>query len=199
MNPGYLILHPTSQPPSDLQALLKRLSDTGLIGTPLPQPSNGFLAGPRFLQRITFLGCSPNLPLPGNSESARATCTVQLLGPYPAERLITDHNCRPPRCHGCGHSFREWRDRITQADWQVDCPECKQAAEWPELNWRQTAGAARLFIAISQVFPGEAVPTGGLLETLREGSGDWAYFYAQQPLVWPAGNNPLAGENHPTE
>lgn len=193
MNPGYLILYPaTCRPPRDVPGLLQRLSDAGLIGTALAGAPSHFLTGPQFLQRITFLGCSPNLPLSADADATRPVCTVQLLGPYPEMRLITSHNCRPPRCPECHQNLAEWRSRITLADWRIVCPNCGQESELQQLNWRQTAAAARLFIAISQVFPGEAVPTGGLLEALKLENESWDYFYAQQPVAWPGGENPTA-------
>jgi len=192
MNPGYLILFPdTSQPPPEVTGLLQRLSDTGLIGTPLAGTPNHFLTGPQFLQRITFLGCSPNLPLAAEADTNQPVCTIQLLGPYPEMRLVTNHHGRPPRCPDCRHDLAEWRDHIEQSEWRIGCPQCGQESDLQRLNWRQTGAAARLFIAISQVFPGEAVPTGGLLETLKQGDEVWSYFYAQRPLAWPGGDNPI--------
>ena len=191
MNAGYLIFHPTAdQPLPEVSQVLTRLSETGLTGQPLPGMPQHFLTGPHFLQRITFLGCSPSVPLTANTNSDNALCSIRLLGPYPAPRLITGQNSRPPRCHGCRHRFHEWQEQIAEPDREIRCPECGQESSWRDLNWRQMAGSARLFIAISQVFPGEAVPTAGLMQTLQQGGEEWDYFYVQQPLLWPGGQNP---------
>ncbi|WP_428605102.1 hypothetical protein [Sedimenticola sp.] len=183
MNPGYLIFHPTlDMPLPALPALLARLAQTGLTGVPLKDAPNHFLAGEHLLQRLTFLGCSPNLPLVSDDTADDAVCTVQLLGPYPTPRLIGGSNSRPPRCHHCRHPYDNWRDHLSDIEQEVCCPRCGHRCAWHELNWRQMAGAGRLFITISQVFPGEAVPTAGLMETLQQTGEPWDYFYAQPPL-----------------
>jgi len=191
MNAGYLMLYPTAdQPLPVVSRLLTRLTDTGVTGAPLPGMPQRYLTGSHFLQRITFLGCSPSLPLATTDDSGEALCTIRLLGPYPAAHLITGQNSRPPRCQGCRHPFHDWRDQIAEPDREIRCPECARASRWQDLNWRQMAGAARLFIAISQVFPGEAVPTAGLMQTLQQEGKAWDYFYVQRPLLWPGGQNP---------
>lgn len=198
MNPGYLIFHPTAdQPPPAVSQLMTRLSDTGLTGLPLPGMPQRLLTGPRFLQRITFLGCSPNLPLAVDERSGATPCTIELLGPYPTARLITGQNSRPPRCRSCRHAIHGWADQGVLPDSEIQCPACGQACRLQDLDWQQMAGAARLFVAISQVFPGEAVPTAALMQALQE-EETWDYFYVQQPLLWPDGQNPMNG-GHPMD
>ncbi len=187
MNAGYLIFHPaTDQPPPATSQLLARLTACGLPGQLLPGTPRRFLTGPQFLQRITFLGCSPRLPLEADSDQD-ALCTVRLLDPCPSPVLITDQACPSPRCPGCGHPFPEWRGLATRQSTRIDCPACDRQTAPQDLNWRQLGGMGRLFFAISQVFPGEAVPTAGLMDTLRETGGEWRYFYARGPLLWQEG------------
>jgi hypothetical protein len=188
MNPGYLMLHPaTDQPLPEISPLLARLAETGFIGQAVPDTPHCFRAGANFLQRLTFLGCSPNLPLDGDQHPGEALCTIRLLGPFPSAVLISGENCRPPRCRACRHPLPEWRIHIGTANNGIRCPGCGRESGLRDLNWRQMGGTARLFIAISQVFPGEAVPTAGLMQTLRQEGGEWDYFYAQQPRLWHEG------------
>lgn len=194
MNPGYLMLYPAAaRPLPAIPELISRLSESGLIGRALPDRLARYQAGPNFLQRITFLGCSPNLPLDVEDGRGDASCTVELLGPYPEVRLMTGQNSRPPRCQGCRQPIAEWRGQLERPDQDVCCPECGRVESWLGLNWRQMAGAARLFIAISQVFPGEAVPTPELMRTLQQEGEAWDYCYVQRPLLWPGGHCPNLG------
>jgi len=49
------------------------------------------------------------------------------------------------------------------------------------IRWTKHAGFARIFIEISNVFPGEAIPVDELLNTLGEmGAGDWNFFYLME-------------------
>ena len=48
------------------------------------------------------------------------------------------------------------------------------------MNWRKSAGFARQFIEIFNVYPNEAVPADALLSALQQASGvTWKYFYVR--------------------
>jgi hypothetical protein len=48
-------------------------------------------------------------------------------------------------------------------------------------DWKQQGGFGRLFVMVEEVFPGEAVPTPGLLDLLRDLDGTpWRHFYVQE-------------------
>lgn len=184
MNAGYLMLYPTGEHPlPTVSTLVTRLETAGLIGRPLARTPHHFLTGAQFLQRISFLGCSPNLPLGGNGLDDNTVCSIRILGPYASVRLLTGHNSRPPRCPACRQPLPEWRDHIATPNKEIHCPACGQVESLAAFNWRQLGAAARLFIAISQVFPGEAVPTAGLMDMLQSEGGEWDYFYVQPPLL----------------
>lgn len=188
MNPGYLMLHPaTGQTLPEIAPLLARLAETGFTGGPLPDTRQGFRAGPDFLQRLTFLGCSPYLPLDDDRHPAETLCSIRLLGPFPRAVLVTGDNSRPPRCPACRHPLSEWQRDGGAPEQVTPCPGCGGESRLQDLNWRRLGGSARLFIAISQVFPGEAVPTTGLMQTLRQAGEEWDYFYVQRPRIWPKG------------
>lgn len=45
-------------------------------------------------------------------------------------------------------------------------------------NWRKSAGFARFFIEITEIYPKEAIPQPGLLSALETMSDErWKYFY----------------------
>jgi hypothetical protein len=178
---GQLILAPADGrslvPVPDLQAHLR---GCGLLGEPLAGPGR-YQAGEQFLRLVTFMGCSPNLEF-----SAPATggsfCHLWLPEPRDQPVLLWGRNTQPPRCRICRGRLNDWQERRTA--WQtgpevaLTCPHCGQAQRPPELSWRRTGGFARQWLAVQDVFPGEAVPVPGLLQGLLQFSGlAWTYFY----------------------
>ena len=77
-----------------------------------------------------------------------------------------------------------WRDRLPEGaeavNCEIPCPDCGLENPPWGYDWREKAGFGRLFVQIEEVFPGEAVPTPGLLEILENSSGcAWERFYIQ--------------------
>ncbi len=186
MSIGHLVLRavPGGQVPT-LHAVIQTLGEIGLIGAPYRTEENRFLAGDRFLQLITFLGCSPYLqlePPPGGGDNF---CHVHLSEPSEQPGFLYGSNTRPPRCPNCGQPFTEWKI-IVERWWSRDetspvCTGCGHAQNPMDWNWRRKAGFSRLFIGIPEVFPGEAVPVPDLLTTLQGDEAEWDYFYVQDP------------------
>ena len=182
MNPGYLILHPL--PPSPLHThveLIARLTEVQFLDKPVIHGKQQFYPGDRFLQWITYLGCSPAIPLEQNDP--QQNCTIQLFGPYQAPQLISGSNTRPPRCPHCRHDFINWQTQFNKENpYPIICPACGKPLLAHQLNWRQQGGISRQFLTISHVFPGEAVPVSDLLRVLEILGGKWEYCYAQDPI-----------------
>jgi hypothetical protein len=60
----------------------------------------------------------------------------------------------------------------------VVCPRCGHRQRPLELGWRRNAGFGRLFVAVEDIFPGEAVPVPSFLKGLAQATGvEWDYFY----------------------
>ncbi len=188
MSSGELILHP---PPGghslDQGRLRERLTVIGLAGADMPGCSSRLLVGQRFFQLITFLGCSPALEISPPATGSNNFCHLSLIGPFSGPRLLSAPNTRPPRCPHCGKGLHTWRAR--ERAWQrgelgeeLLCPECGLNSLPEHLNWRRKAGISDVFVAISQVFPEEAVPLPALLTGLGEDGHDWGYFYLQGRL-----------------
>ena len=74
--------------------IVNLLTDMGLIGAPLPSRPRAYRVGERFLQLISFAGCSPHIQLAPPPDGSGAFCHIQVLGPEPAIRLLTGRNTR---------------------------------------------------------------------------------------------------------
>ena len=184
MNNGQLILHPndpahSAAPP----AVLKALADIGFIGDAFGEPGEQrYRVGERFLQLITFMGCSPHIELEPPSEDSLNFCHIRIHGPLNQPLILWGRNTTAPRCPRCRKRITEWRRRIGEwerlAEAPFPCPHCHETIAPIHLDWRRQAGAGRIFVAVQQVFPGEAVPVPELMDTLGRVSGEaWGYFY----------------------
>lgn len=160
--------------PAASGGLLDRLHDIGLLRRDTDDDGR-YGVGPQFLGLIMFLGCAPNVPLAPAAGGAEP-CTIRMLSfatpvlvsaqPMPAVRC---RRCRAAVGLPCAYDFTT----------RYRCANCGAAGTLAELDWRQGAGWARLFLDISGIYPHEAVPSDALLEQLAEISGGgWKYFFA---------------------
>ena len=183
MNNASLVLCPLDPywtPPVD-HDLAQFLQSIQLIGETYQNQAQ-FLAGERFLELVAFMGCSPDIRFePGDSEDP--FCNI-VLRPHTAtvEFHCGDH-AHTPRCPRCRAPISNWQDRIT--DWQDQgaeslwsCPGCAYEDSPWRFNWRRSAGFARCFIEIDNIFPKEAIPQQQLLDKLDSHYWvSWHYFY----------------------
>ncbi len=175
-----LLLHPVHADwvPDDRRHLTERLSQAGLLDGAACGPEGWCPVGNKFLNLVTFLGCSPDIrlaPDPGAPE--REFCRVRVREHRAAPHFRFARHLPTPRCPACRSPVAVDGGGMS-VDTQIKCPRCGARAPVPRLDWKRAAGYARLFIEISGVYPGEALPTDGLLALLREVSGcDWRYFY----------------------
>ncbi len=179
--------------PRDVNGLIASLGSLGVTGAPFQLAGRThYLPGERFLDLITFLGCSP-LILLEPPEGTRADpgihadkfCHVGLW--YAGEQpvFLAGRNTLSPRCPHCRQPQAPWQRMI--AAWESDpsnyqwkCSECAQLSRPYELDWRQSAGFGRFFVEIWGIYPAEAVPGEALLETLSQSTnGRWGFFYLQ--------------------
>ncbi len=179
--------------PADTDGLVKKLDNLGFTGRPFPLIGRThYLPGDRFLELVTFLGCSPVVallpPLDAPADPAAhadAFCHIGIW--YAGERpaFISGRNTTTPRCRECRHRepgwqkmIQAWRSSPEVYRWR--CPACGHDASPFELDWRQSAGFGRFFVEIWGIHPAEAVPGPALLEALRYSAGEpWDYFYWQ--------------------
>ena len=180
MSNGKLLLSPKdpARPPPPLEAVAARLGEIGLLGATLDRTQGTYRAGARFLQLVTFLGCSPYLRFDPAAEGDGDFCHLALVGPFATPRLQYAANTRPPRCPRCGRLLEGWREFSDSGT--IPCPACDTVHPPHLLEWGKSGGSGRLFIEIRNIFPGEAVPGEELLQELRDlGCGEWGYFYLQ--------------------
>lgn len=190
MTRSRIVLHPVPPQPEHLDrtALVARLRETGLIDAGLG--TQRFRAGPRFLELIVFLGCSPYVrlgPEARGDANPRTFTYVQIPSAVAAPQLLWGQNTRPPRCPGCRREIPDWRLRLLPREGttpapQWRCPGCGKMSRLQELNWRHGACLSGFPVSIWQVHEGEAVPSDGLLQMLEaQTGGRWDYCYLREP------------------
>jgi hypothetical protein len=180
MTNGSLILLPKNPAanPATVTGLVHRLETIGLLGAPLDEENSLFRVGDRFLQLISFLGCSPYLQLDPPSGGSDNFCHIAVHGPFESPRLLYGEGVRPPRCPSCGALLKGWKEGINSD--LISCGECGSNHPPAAIAWGKHAGCSRLFVEIRNIFPGEAVPVTELMTALQDlGFGEWGYFYLQ--------------------
>lgn len=186
MRDNRLVLHPADPQaaPDDLPGLVQALEGIGFIGGTLDfRGRRHYRPGEDFLQLVSFLGCSPVVALGEPGATGDDFCHVDVQAPEPAPRFLAGANLKKPRCPGCRYTIEEWPAII--AAWEQDrggyhwrCPLCGNTYPPPQLNWRQSAGFARMFIEVWGIFEGEAVPGQTLMTCLRQATAtEWDFFY----------------------
>jgi hypothetical protein len=182
MSTGRLILAPSDPlaPAPAGESLVAALRAIGLAGAELDPARQTFQAGERFLELISFLGCSPHVDFEPPAPGSEAFCHIALIGPSEAPVLLHGVNTAPPRCPGCGARVTDWRERLSGAHEGLCCEHCGRSLTAAQLKWRRSGGFARLAVEVRNVFPNEAVPVPELMQCLaRETGGEWTYFYVQ--------------------
>jgi len=152
-----------------------------LIGPEIPGLPEAFFAGERFLQLVTFMGCSPAIRLEPEGPGDREFCHLRLQKFPEGIRFLYGDNTRPPHCPNCRRRIGEWPSALAGITGQPEtphaCPHCVIPSPPLEWNWRQQAGFGRIFVRVTPIFPGEAVPIDSLLYDLGEPTPPWSYFY----------------------
>ncbi|MCU7828306.1 MAG: hypothetical protein KZQ85_04505 [Candidatus Thiodiazotropha sp. (ex Myrtea sp. 'scaly one' KF741663)] len=188
LHTGRLVLTPKdpSYLPNDLAAILEKLQSIGLINGEVPGEASRYLPGDRFMQLVTFMGCSPSIQLEP-SEADEPYCYLTIAGPYESPRLIYGKNTTPPRCESCRKRITDWRTAIktwrnSMPSCLATCPHCGHQQNPTSYDWRQSAGSGRLFLLIEHIFPQEAIPAPALIDQLCKATDDqpWHYFYQQE-------------------
>jgi hypothetical protein len=87
---GRLVLTPQDPYllPDQPESILDALHEIGFIGEALKEPP-GYLPGERFMQLVSFMGCSPYIRLQPDG-SGEPFCHLRLEGPHPRPILLHD-------------------------------------------------------------------------------------------------------------
>lgn len=180
--------------PVNCGELALSLQEDGFIGDPATSAHGDFYpTGDRFLQLVSFLGCSPAIELDPPVDPAARDAAV-LAGSFchvvlqcsDALLFRADPGTRPPRCPHCGQAVTDWADALQR--WQADpastqwsCAECEQAGDLTGWVFRKTAGFGKVFVEIRGIYPSEAVPGEALMNRLAAVTGGpWQYMYIKE-------------------
>lgn len=178
----------------DYNGLATGLQEIGLIGNASTCTLGTFYpVGDRFLQLVSFLGCSPMIELAPPADTALLDTAVAeasfchaTLSCMPAMQFRADPQTRPPRCPQCGQAEPDWETHIRQwranpAQTQWTCKACDYHGELTGWDFRKNAGFGKVFVEIRGIYPSEAVPGDALLNTLRTVTGNpWHYMYIKE-------------------
>ena len=174
--PNALYLYPTIPDwHCEPETITSTLDAIGLIADAIPDKPNCFFTGSQFLNLITFLGCAPTIQFDATHDRAEF-CFIRLISTDDIKLIKTSSLSRPPHCPHCKKAVKRWQDYSTETAWE--CPHCANTAPAYDYDWRRTAGFARIFIEITDIYPKEAIPQPSFLKNLAtHTSVDWDYFY----------------------
>lgn len=186
-----LVLYPTNTEyvPDDWGCIKLGLEKLGFIGGAIPLGDENYYVGDRFLQLITFLGCSPQIQIEPTSQKepdddkfcrvvlSKASDNIQF------KYFSRDVAARCPKCRknlSCWSGWVEqWRESPNATS--VKCEHCACDLSLFDLNWRHNAAFSRCFIDVWHIYPQEAIPTEELLRVLSEVTNqEWDYFFSDQ-------------------
>jgi hypothetical protein len=137
------------------------------------QDTYRLLAGPRLMEHITFLGCSPALSTEG--------CESEIhLHPFTDVHGMGGHSIETLRFPRCKHKIPDPSTLLSlppSALWK--CDQCDNSGINSEINWRKSAAYSDFFIEISSIFPKEAIPSEKFIKSLNLFSNSiWSWFYS---------------------
>ncbi len=171
-----LVIYPTNPNwiADNPEALTKTIQELGLAGEPLNKDENSFLVGEKFLDHISFMGCSPNIKLENENDDGKFTF-IRVTTTESISALTSKHSFAP-HCPHCKKPEKNWREILT--DNQIECSHCQQTSGAWLFNWRKSAGFGRYFIEITDIYPKEAVPQPSLLDSLEKSfQVPWGHFF----------------------
>jgi hypothetical protein len=192
-----LVLHPRAADFAftSWDGLIARLREVAFLGEQMDKPlnhllikkkQNRFLVGERFLQYMTFMGCSPSVELTPPTDGSLNFCHIHFSEITPETRFRCAAQNVFARCPQCRKRLSNWTQAVSI--WSNDssavdfnCDKCGEQVSLFQLGWRHTAGFARMFIDIYSIYPQEVIPTDPFLALLETQTGaQWDYFFTDQ-------------------
>ena len=177
----YLFSLPVLDVPPPVSDIGDLLLGCGFVGEALE--AHHYLAGPEFFRHIAFAGCSPHLQLERPADGGWDFCHVSLIADRQPPPLFVAPARSRPRCPSCRAPVPGWKEKLQV--WERDsaqlwrCQACGESCPVAMLDWRQYGFGARCAVEIHQVYPGEALPSDGLMQLLSEGTGrEWRHAWA---------------------
>ena len=189
MHTGRLVLTPQDpfHLPQSIDRILERLRSIQFCADRVRgMDGRHYLLGERFMQLVSFMGCSPFIQLEPTPDG-QPFCHLFFDGPHPQPIFLRGRNTGSPRCDACRKRIPNWQTLLEA--WEKDpqstlasCPHCGHRQNPATYNWRQSAGSGRLFLCVENIFPNEAIPSPELLKALEDTetpTSAWSYFYIQ--------------------
>ena len=184
-----LVLHPQDRQyaPNTWEPIIGDLQAEKFLGNAWGDKSQQwFLTGDRFVDFVTFMGCSPYIVFEPPQDGSLNFCHVQFSVIHPQSRFRSASGNVFARCPHCGKRLGQWEAAIKE--WEANsaanmirCDKCHADSPLYQLGWRHTAGFGRVFIDIFNIYPQEGVPTDSLLGLLHAITGvHWQYFYTDR-------------------
>jgi len=184
-----LVLHPRGAnfALTSWDGLITRMREIEILDKPFNKKhQNWFLMGERFLQYLTFMGCSPSVELTPPTDGSLNFCHIHFSQIYPESRFRCASQNVFARCPQCRKRLNNWTQAVSI--WSTDssavnfnCDKCTEQVSLYQLGWRHTAGFARMFIDIYSIYPQEVIPTDQFFFLLESQTGtQWDYFYTDQ-------------------
>jgi len=144
---------------------------------------NYYHIGDKFLNMVTFMGCSPYLKIYPENENDTDYCSAYISDDT-SVTFINSNSNTGPRCPNCRKLVRSeselWKDWHSGNEKKsILCEHCNTSISFQDLDWRKNAGLVNFTIRISNIFPKEAIPSEQLLSQLKLFTNvEWKYFYA---------------------
>ncbi len=172
-----LLIYPQSLEWSDSQSvLINQLGTLGFAGDAIDTDS--YYAGEHFLDHIAFMGCAPTIRFAPEADNKKFTHIR--IHTYDSITALVGEHAHAPGCPQCKKGFAYTESQLEQLDinslWI--CTHCQHAAAPWQYHWRKSAGFARVFIEVTDIYPKEAIPQQTLLDALQQSTGtEWQYCY----------------------
>lgn len=155
--------------------LVSSLNGIGFINDEIPDTQQCFFTGEQFLNHITFLGCAPSIQFIATDEKPDF-CFIRIICSKEIKAIHTRTLARAPHCPHCKKPVQSWHE--SDKNKMLRCTHCQKSSSVYDYDWRRTAGFARVFIEVTEVYPKEAIPQPSLLEKLASLTDvEWDYFY----------------------
>lgn len=171
-----LVLYPDDPnwTPEDPDVCINFLQEIKLAGNNLDKEEMCFLVGDKFLDYISFMGCSPNIKFNKKNNDEKFTFIRIILSE--SVTALTGKHSFSPLCPQCKKPNKNWRENLE--DNQLVCNHCQTTSDAWQFNWRKSACFARCFIEITDIYPKEAIPQPSLLTALeKKFQTSWAYCF----------------------
>ncbi|MDQ7016123.1 MAG: hypothetical protein Q9N68_07080 [Gammaproteobacteria bacterium] len=166
--------------------LIETLQQLQLMADPLPNRDDHYRSGERFMEHLTFVGCSPFIALqPEEAKANQTYCAIHLPQQSNHYYSAVDSMSTAPHCPHCRKAHPTWQTALQQ--WHKNqtqrwsCNICeKTSAPW-QWNWRKQAAFGRSVIEILNIHPHEAIPSQALLDALHAlNQTPWQYAYVRE-------------------